>query len=267
MDPWANIEVPADDPEIGRIDRIHGSVGTIPGNVIQIRELISGFEVCHFKFQQHLIYLKEAISKLETSLTLEKIGANHIRNGEDAWRKDKTGRSRLGQEYIRAMKSWLGEDPGTGIKGGNQQLDRQLQQWLGRPQPEKERLVRLLIARMLWDWKLYERFKSGEDNRELEYQVCRMDICHYDFPENLVRVIKAIGKLEPDDAFEGCGSFNLHIRSVAKQEFLVLNDSLKSLLSAELPSKQELMKAWLTACLAKTIKEQVKLTNQIHYSP
>jgi hypothetical protein len=267
MDPWANIEISTDDPEIGRIDQIQGSIGTIPQNVIQIRELITGFEICHFKFQQHLKYLKEAISKLETGLRLEKIGANHIRNGEDAWRKDTTGRSRLGQEYIRALKKWLGEDPGETGGEGNQQPGQQVSRWLGKPEPEKERLVRLLIARMLWDWKSYEKYKTGKDNSELEYQVCRMDICHYDFPGNLVRVIKAIGRLEPADGFEGCGSHNAQIRTVAGQEFLGLNDLLKSIFTAPHPSKDDLMKAWLTACLAKTIKEQVKLKDQIHHSP
>jgi hypothetical protein len=267
MKAWDNIEFAEDDPEIRGIDNFEKSLGKLPEHVRKIRDLITGFEICHFKFERHLSYLKETISNLKASIDLADVGASHIRKGKDAWKKDATGRSRLGQEHVWILMKWLNED--SGIPDDIIRLDQeqQVSEWLGRRNPEKERLVRLLIARLLWDWESYEKYTTGEDHRELEYQVCRMDICHYAFPENLFQVLRGIGKLEPVKAFEGCGSFNSRTKDTARKEFEILNDSLKSILHSEQPGKDEMLKAWLTACLAKTLKEHVKLDSQINYSP
>lgn len=267
MKAWDNIEYAEGDPEIKGIDQLEESLGKLPEHVRKIRDLITGFEICHFKYERHLSYLKEAISNLQPPLNLEDVGANHIRKGMDAWKRDTTGRSKIGQEYVWMLKKWLGEDPGIPDDMVRPDQERQVSEWLGDRNPEKERLVRLLVARLLWDWESYEKFKTGGANEELEYQVCRMDICHYAFPDNLFRVLKGIGKLEPVEAFEGCGSFNSRIKDTASKEFEILNDSLKSILHSEQPGKNEMMKVWLTACLAKTLKEHIKLDSQINYSP
>lgn len=265
MNAWQNIEIAGDDHEISGINKLEETLGEIPEEVLKIRNLITGFEVCHFKFERHIWYLKDAISKLMSPFDLEDVGANHIRKGEDAWKKDTTGRSRLGQEYVWILMKWLGEYPGIPEGMITSDQERQVTGWLGESHPEKERLVRLLIARLVWDWRSYEKLITDKNHKELEYQVCRMDICHYDFPENLIRVLKGIGKLEPAESFEGCGSFNPRIKDTARREFEILNDSLESIFDSEQPGKPEMMKAWLTACLAKTLKEQVKLESPLYY--
>jgi hypothetical protein len=103
-----------------------------------------------------------------------------------------------------------------------------------------------------------------KDNKELEFQVCRIDICHYDFPNNLDSLLQGIGKMKPVKAFEGCGSSNPDIKKFVGKEFSVLNGSLKSIMSSRKPDKNELFKAWLFACLAKTLKEQVRLKKRVY---
>ena len=133
-------------------------------------------------------------------------------------------------------------------------LGQQITLWLGEKTPENDRLVLLLIARLVWDWKSYEKLLSGKENKELEFQVCRMDICHYNFPKNTDLLLQGIGELKPVKAFEGCGSFNANIKTVVEQEFSTLNDLLKSKIRVNQPDEHELLKAWLIACIAKTIK-------------
>ncbi len=265
MSEWSNIDISPNNPEIIEIDKFKKTLGVIPSNVRQIRELITRFEVCHFKYQQHFKYIKESILNLRPDIDPKKIGANHIRSGENAWKKDKTGRSRLGQRYVWALTNWLGDNPKVkDLKYYDKRLGQQITKWLGKKNPEKERLVRLLRARLIWDWKSYEELRHGKENKELELQVCSIDICHYDFPKNLDLLLQGIGEMKPVEAFEGCGSFNSCIKKFVKKEFSILNDLLKSITSAHKPDKNELIKAWLIACLAKTLKEQVSLTKPVN---
>lgn len=265
---WSNIEISPTDPEIIRIDILEDAVDTLPPHVQQIRQLITRFEVCHFKYQQHFENIKESILRLQATIDPERIGSNHIQHGEEAWKKDKTGRSQLGEKYLGAIRNWLGEK--TQIKDPdsfNQELDQNIASWLGDKTPEKERLVRLLLARMIWDWESYERFLKKDQNKELEHQVCRIDICHYNFPENLDLLLKGIGVLKPIEEYEGCGSYSSDIKTFIEKEFstliLSLNDLKKSKSTDDQSEKNKAIKVWLLACLAKTMKEQVGLTQKI----
>jgi hypothetical protein len=260
MNFWSNIEVTPDDPEIKQIHKLEQNLGQLPSNVNQIRELITGFEVCHFKFQQHIRYLKESILNLKPNISLKQIGSNHIRHSENAWMKDKSGRSLSGQSYVWGLKKWLGYDLENKNGLRNLKLEQKILKWLGKKIPEKERLVQLLIARLKWDWESHEKLTGAEENKELEFQVCRMDICHYNFPRNMDQVIQGIGKLEPVQNFEGCGSYNPDIKMHIKKEFLELNKWSKSILSIEHPDKLERIRLWLIFCLSKTMKEQTGIT-------
>lgn len=60
--------------------------------------------------------------------------------------------------------------------------------------------------------------------------------------------------------FEGCGSYNTDIKTYLEKEFLELNDTLLSLKNKSGQNKNDLIKAWLVACLAKTIKENIKIS-------
>jgi len=264
MNVWSNIEVLPEDPEILKIDKFEKTLGNIPSNVRHIRELITGFEVCHFKYQHHLKYIKNSIVNLKPNTVLKKIGSNHIRNGENAWKNDNTGRSLLGQKYVWATSNWLGVKPlENNLDYYNQELGQQITKWLGKKNNEKERLVCLLIARLTWDWKSYEKFRQDEKNDKLEFQVCRMDICHYAFPENLDLILQGIGKMKPVEAFEGCGSCNSDIKKFIKGEFNNLNNQLQSFLSEKTLDKSKQVKAWLTVSLAKTLKEQTGLKKSL----
>ena len=144
----------------------------------------------------------------------------------------------------------------------NKKLGKQIHNWLGEENPDKIRLVRLLLARLTWDWISYEKLQCGGELKDIELQACRMDICHYAFPRNLDLLLQGIGQMKPvkEKEFEGCGSYNTNIKAYLEMVFLDLNSLLKSLAINGKSDKDELTRAWLIACLAKTIKEDVNLS-------
>jgi hypothetical protein len=249
------------------------SLGDIPVHVSQIRELITRFEVCHFKYLHHLENIRKSIMDLKPYTNPGDIGQNHIQHGEEAWKSDKTGRAMMGQQYLWSLHNWLYNNEKNKSPEYNDELGRELDAWLGEKTPEKARLVRLLLARLKWDWQSLERISqksmekiSREDGeKDLEYQIHRMDICHFAFPVNLINVIRGIGKMEPVDNFEGCGIFNSSIRKSIRAELLNINDWLLNRQKAGIPyrDQEEMARIWLFACLAKTIKEQVGLTDPV----
>jgi hypothetical protein len=255
MSAWANIVVSPDDPEIVKIDKLEQSLGVLPANIQRIRTLITRFEVCHFKYQQHISHIKEAIKNLKTDIDPEKIGASHFRNGPGACKNDRSGRSLLGQKYVQGLKSWLGEEPEV----KDEKLRKKVFELLGKKDPAKEKLVRLLIARLLNDWKDYEKWSQAEGNEALKLQASGIDVCHYDFPRNMDLQIQGIGQMKPVEDFLSCGSYNPEIKSILEKEFLALNQDLKSLGH----DSESRIRAWLTACLAKTIKADVGLKDPI----
>jgi len=97
MDPWSNIEVSSQDTEITEIDKFEDTLDNIPSPVRKIRELITRFEVCHFKYEQHLKYINDSIVNLEPNTDPSKIGSNHINKGENGWENDKT-------EYFQLLR-------------------------------------------------------------------------------------------------------------------------------------------------------------------
>ena len=263
MNPWSNIEIPSDDPEISIIDKFETTLGTIPEDVREIRKLISGFEVCHFKYNQHISYIKESITNLKPNIVLEDIGTNHLRHGVDVLDKDKSGRSLSGQQYVLSLKKWLDDIEETDNPNTDAEILHNITKWLGQKDLEKERLVRLLIARLRWDWESYEKLLKNNANKELENQVCRMDICHYNFPKIIDSVIIGIGQLKPVNSFEGCGSFTSNIKSAIFNEFDFIADKIKTILSVKVPDKRSMLSAWLYFCYVKTLKEQVGLNQSL----
>jgi len=259
MNTWSNISISPDDPEIRDIDKYEEYLENIPADATRIRELITRFEVCHFKYKQHIKNINNSITNRKANIIPENIGKNHLRNGENAWKADKTGRSILGQRYIWALNKWLGEDSEIKESDNIIPLFQQIANWLGKKNPVKERLVRILQARLAWDWKTYEELLKGEETKEQELQVCRIDVCHYAFPENINLLLMGIGKMKPVKEFEGCGSCNSEIKLFVEKEFILLNDQLKSIAQTGQVNKKERIKVWLMACFAKTLKEQTGL--------
>mgnify|MGYP001829065583 CR=1 FL=1 len=263
MNPWSNIEIPSDDPEIILIDKFEASLGKIPQHAYQIRKLISGFEVCHFKYDQHISYIRDSITNLKPNIVLEDIGKNHLRHGTQVVKKDKSGRSLSGHIYVQILTKWLDDKEEEDDLIKNEEMLMKITKWLGQKEPEKERLLRLLIARLKWDWESYEKLLKDNSNKELENQVCRMDICHYNFPKIIDSILIAIGRLKPVDIFEGCGSYNSELQSVINDEFILLNEKIKSILSKKESDNELMIKTWLMFCLAKTLKEQVGLKKSL----
>jgi hypothetical protein len=260
---WSNIQISPQDPEIVKINNLEKNLGEMSDKVNKIRELITRFEVCHFKYQQHLRNIKNSIIALESNIDTNKIGINHIQHGESVLNKDTTGRSLIGQQYVWAIKGWLNNNSLNQISDNyDKKLGQQIHEWLGDRNPGKTELVMLLLARLTWDWKSYEKLQHAGKFKDIELQASKMDICHYAFPENLNLLIKGIGQMKAveEREFEGCGSYNTDIKAFLEKEFLDLNDTLKSLKYKSRQNKDDLIKAWLVACLAKTIKENINIS-------
>jgi len=267
MNLWKNIEVSSQDTEITEIDKFESTLDNIAAPVLKIRELITRFEVCHFKYKQHLKYIYDSITNLEPFTDPGKIGSNHISQGGNAWENDKTGRSLIGQQYLWILKNWLTKTNQDLITNHyDKNLDLRISKWLGEKTPDKERIVRLLIARLTYDWESYEKLQLGGEFKDLEYQTWRMDICHYAFPKLLNSLLQAIGEMKPFKDLEGCGSFDSEIKTTIKKEFLELCCSIQNMTKADnfqIQNINDRLKVWLYACLAKTIKEQIGLVDSL----
>ena len=263
MSSWSNIETLAQDSEIIEIDKFEEKLGKLSVNVQNIRELIRRFEVCHFKYKEHLKHILESIQNLNPNIEPTTIGENHISKGINILNNDKTGKSRLGQQYLTSLMDWLGDYLQKKSEYFNNELNQQITKWLGDKNQDKERIVRLLVARLMWDWKSHEEYQKGGEYKELEFQASRMDICHYAFPKHLDLLLQGIGKMEPIGNFEGCGTFNSEIKIYVEEQFSILCGYLKSNTYKNNSEQNEQIKLWLFACLAKTLKEQVGLKKSL----
>ena len=259
MSYWSNIEISHRDPEIIEIDKFEQGLGELSEDAKKIRELIRRFEICHFKYKEHLKHVSQSIQDLCPKIEPTNIGVNHVSKGKEAFKNDKTGRSILGQRYIGSLMAWLGDYPLENPEYFASELNQKITKWLGKKDKNKERIVRLLIARLMWDWGSYKQYQKGGEYKELEFQVCRMDICHYAFPKHLDLVIQGIGQMEAVDNFEGCGSYNSEARNYAEEQFLMHRDYLESRANKNNSEKYERIKIWLIASLAKTLQQQAGL--------
>jgi hypothetical protein len=260
---WSNIQVDPQDAEIIKIDDLEKKLDKLPDDIKRIRELITRFEVCHFKYQVHLAKIKQAIAELKPGVDTTKIGINHIQHGEQVVSSDKTGRSRLGQQYVWALKEWINDHGNESFSEHyDKSLGQQVQLWLGDKTPDKLQLVQFLLARLTWDWPAYEKLQQGGKFVDLEDQASRVDICHYAFPKNLDLLLEGIGQMKAveNEKWEGCGFSNATIKADLETEFLALNKLLTSYQNNPNLNKDDLMRLWLTQCLAKTIKADVKIT-------
>jgi len=257
MNHWSNIEASPQDPEIIEIDDFGRDLGELSEDVENVRELIRRFEVCHFKSKVHLTYLIDSISHLYPNIVPVVIGENHISKGEDRLRNDTTGRSVLGQQYVCSLKNWLGDHSQQDSEYFSTDINKKIKKLLNAKEPEKERLVSLLVSRLMWDWESYKKYQTNGSPGELETQVYRMDICHYAFPKHLAILLEGIGRNRPVEDFEGCGSFNSVTKMFIEEQFVNLCDNLRSLTNKVRLDKSERLKVWLIASLAKTLKEQV----------
>jgi hypothetical protein len=262
---WSNIGLQQPDDEITQIYRMERRLGQLPQVAKSIRELILRLEICHFKFERHLQRIIESIGKMDIGFDPRSIGRFHPKEGENAWKGDKAGRSRPGQEYIWILQMWLHGDlqlSEQGRRGIPQRLFEEVYSALGNRDRRKEVLVLALLDRLLWKadhQRLCEEFGRIGD------QIARTDICHYSFPKNVQRMIEAIGRLQPVSDFEGCGSFDEERRQCAQRYFTALSawlEGKRSKMEVKLGERTAL-KEWLVACLAKTLKEHAGFEDRL----
>lgn len=258
LEPWANIGIEQPDSEILKIYRLEQRIGTLPQEIEDIRNLITRLEICHFKFERHVLRIIESIGRMKVDFDPDSIGSAHPKCGENAWRADKTGRSRKGQEYIWVLQIWLAgeQPPERDPRGIPRSLFEEVYNSLGERDKHKEALVSALLDRLLWNFET-ERKTSPEEFENLFYQIDRTDICHYAFPENFKKTIETIGELNSSPDFEGCGSSDEEHREIALYYFMDLAAWLQGGMSetGRMLGKRTLLKEWLVVCLAKTIKE------------
>lgn len=264
MNPWCNIEVLSNDQEILAIDQLEQTLNNIPYQVYKVRELITRFEVCHFKYQKHYQHIIDSITAQNPTVNVDIIGANHLRHGEKVINNDKTTRSLTGFKYIKALGSWM-ENKYSTLDESQKSVDNQVVMWLNERSNVKKRLVSMLIDRLFYR-PLEKYFSCGEISK-LEYQVIATDICNYSFPQNIEKMIKGIGKLETIKEFHGCGTTTPEIETFITNEFHMLCKWLKKDIentNSRLGEKNQI-KTWLVFCLIKTLKEQIHLSIPIPY--
>lgn len=265
MNGWINIETLPDDKEIAAIDQLERTIGSVPKHIQQIRELITCFEACHFKYQQHYRDIVESIIKQHP---VGEVYSTHINplNPQRQVLGNHIPQNRTDQQYIDALYSWIDEESINNVGVSEKEvtgLSQRVNAWLGIKSKEKVGLVRMLLARLLG--QSMENLRQGGDLSELEYQVERTDNCNYASLQNIERMIQGIGNLKPVDGFDGCGTVNADIKSFVGKELIQLCDWLKlDTLSMESGlGEKELVKVWLVACLVKTIKESAHLSTPL----
>jgi len=261
---WQNVHLKPGDEEIAWIDRLERRADPIPSVGWAIRNLITRFEVCHFKAERHVQRIIEAIGNMSLDLNPASIGKAHPRFGENAWVGDQSGRSRQGQEFIWALQRWLSEEHGPDQDSPRipRTLFDEVKRTLGDRTAPKSMLVSALVARML----------LREDRQPLPSELAafwepieRTDLCHYSFPANVEKMICAIGRLEQVPDFVGCGSCDETRSRMAREYFRNLCAWLRgrrSSLASQLGERSP-VKEWLAACLAKTLKEHAGLRGRM----
>ncbi len=263
MNGWINIDTLPDDEEIAAIDQLERIIGNVPKHIHHIRELITCFESCHFKYQQHY---RDIVESITMQHSVGEVYTTHI-NPPNPQRQvlgnHITRYSRTDQQYIDALHSWIDEESINNMGVSEPEvtgLSQRINAWLGTKSKEKVGLVRMLLARLLG--QSVEHLRQGGDLSELEYQVERTDSCNYASPQNIERMVHGIGNLELVNGFDGCGTVNAEIKSFIGKELLKLCDWLK-LDTPNMESglgEKEPVKVWLVACLAKTLKESAQLS-------
>jgi len=137
---WSNIEVSPQDPEIEEIDNLGRDIGEFSEDVKKVRELIRRFEVCHFKYKAHLHYLTDSIDNICPNIEPTTIGENHLSKGEMYVKRDTTGRSESGQQYVCALKRWLGYYSQQKSEYFNVELTQKIIEWLGEENAKKRKI-------------------------------------------------------------------------------------------------------------------------------
>jgi hypothetical protein len=229
-----------------------------------LQDGIVKFETNRFQYQLNILCHPETSQGQISDITDNKQDADTFQHNGTALRMDKSGRSALGQQYVWALVNWLADYPRLSVVGhSNNDIYRKVPGWLGTRSTEKEKLVRIIIAKLTHDWKSLKIINPGTVNKGLAYFANSVDIWQYTFPKMLDRLLLNIGKIELKTG-------NLYeiseIGKVAKtnieNEFSIICNLISSGndIMYGIADKNELIKIWLMASITKTLKAQTTLT-------
>lgn len=240
---WLNCAIEADD-EILAIDNMEDRIAPIGDNMVRVRELITGLELCHHKAQRWLDNIIEAIGVGDTKKGLGTRMSGQLHPAENIW-----------QIASAALAAWVAGCPSDAV---NLNIDTvpapKLLACLGKRTPLKEWQVQRVIEKIRslihwpqsmndpdsqYEWLLLsvsdysavyldqcpERYKEHEDfwlstartiihdtengdeaNLSLALAIDMLWPCHWRFVDNLLIVLEAIdGKLQHVTPFAACG--------------------------------------------------------------
>lgn len=283
---WRNCAGESDD-EIAAIDKLEDEISPLDDNTKRIRELISKLEVCHHKAQRHIEIIIDAIGRGKTNKGPGErpLGSIHPREA-------------LTELVIGSLKAWKNNEhydvPPFGI-GGMSVED--LFGFLGKKTPLKvwqvERVCDKLHSFLDPEFRYYEMVEHPEKYAEnahyrgatintvisdrvdgeaakltLASAIDHLQPCNWNFPENLVIVLRAIGgDLRPQV------SFAAHCRNVSQSPVKDYIKNASTILRAYCTGeskgvsreiikklgKKNPKKHWLAASLEKTIRMQMGL--------
>jgi hypothetical protein len=179
-------------------------------------------------------------------------------------RKDKAARSLLGQYYLWALVNWLADYPRLNItEHFNNETYRNVSGWLGNKSPEKEKLVRIIVAKLTYDWKSLKKFNQGSVNKGLAYFANSVDIWQYAFPKMLDKLLQDIGRIEFKmyDPYEKPDIGKHEITNI-ENEFSIICKWIRlgNVSMCGSANINDLIKIWLIASITKTLKDQTGLT-------
>jgi hypothetical protein len=191
--------------------------------------------------------------------------ASQFQSQRNRVRKDKTGRYLLGQQYVWALINWLADYPSLSLSGFfTNEIYTNVSTWLGNRSPQKEKLIRILVAKFTHDWKSLKKFNHNSKNKELAYFANSMEIWHYTFPKKLDMLLQDIGKMEAENNDpHGNYTIDKDVITNIENEFAVLCNLMNSgsefnyIGSAE---KIDLINNWLIASITKTLKDQTGIS-------
>ena len=134
---WCNCAVGIDD-EIQKIDEMEDHISPVDPDVVNIRKLISTFELCHHKAEKWIQNIIEAIATGETNKGLGTRTAGQVHAAEEVW-----------QNACTVLSAWC---EGTQEEVAELQVSSisasQLLEFLGEPSALKEWQVRRVIEKI-----------------------------------------------------------------------------------------------------------------------
>ncbi|MBD3287064.1 hypothetical protein GF359_10415 [candidate division WOR-3 bacterium] len=272
-----------EDAEVDAIDKLEDKLGKLDDDTVEIRNLIGRIELCHHKAERHVELIIRAIGE---GKTLKKPGSRPV--GEIH------PREALTELVIGSLTAWVNEEhfdvPPFGI-GGISVED--LFNFIGESTPLKVWQVRQVCAKLRSfldpEFRYYEMVDYPDRYEEkahyrgatintvitdkvggevvkltLASAIDHLQPCNWNFPSNLIVVLRAIGgDLNPENPFASHAR-NLAL-SPAYPRFKYVVDDLKAYLVGErltstiytiLGSKTP-VKEWLVASLEKTLRLQL----------